>query len=76
MRISRLAIGAFALLAMLGGCGPGNSTDAPLPGPTPGVAVPDFSLEDVNPNSATYQTLVSPRDHLGRISAWYFGHST
>ena len=39
-------------------------------------AVPDFALTDVNPNSSRYQEIVSPRDYLGGISAWYFGHST
>ena len=38
--------------------------------------VPDFSLVDVNPNSATYNQNVSPRDYLGQTSAWYFGHAT
>lgn len=38
--------------------------------------VPDFSLTDVNPNSATYNQTVSPRQYLGKITAWYFGHST
>jgi hypothetical protein len=37
---------------------------------------PDFALEDVNPASSLYQTTVSPRDFLGKVSAWYFGHST
>ena len=38
--------------------------------------VADFSLLDTNPTSATYDQLVSPRDYLGQVSAWYFGHST
>jgi hypothetical protein len=38
--------------------------------------VPDFSLLDTNPNSTTYNQNVSPRDYLGQISAWYFGHAT
>lgn len=38
--------------------------------------VPDFSLLDTNPNSPTYNQSVSPRDFLGQISAWYFGHAT
>lgn len=38
--------------------------------------VPDFELVDVNPNSETYNQTVSPRDFLGQISAWYFGHAT
>jgi len=41
-----------------------------------GSQVADFSLLDVNPTSATYNTMVSPRDYLGQVSAWYFGHST
>lgn len=50
-------------------------------GPDGGLAVADdaladFSLVDVNPNSMRYQETVSPRDYLGQISAWYFGHST
>ena len=39
-------------------------------------ALPDFSLPDVNANSARHRELISPRDYLGQVSAWYFGHST
>jgi hypothetical protein len=39
-------------------------------------ALADFSLTDVNPQSARYQQTVSPRDYLGQVSAWYYGHST
>lgn len=38
--------------------------------------VADFELVDVNPNSTTHNQPVSPRDFLGSVSAWYFGHST
>jgi hypothetical protein len=38
--------------------------------------VPDFSLRDVNPNSATTNSDISPRDYLQTVSAWYFGHAT
>jgi hypothetical protein len=38
-------------------------------------AVPDFALRDVNPSSPSYDTTVSVRGQLGRVSAWYFGHS-
>ncbi|MEM8678941.1 MAG: hypothetical protein AAGF97_06300 [Planctomycetota bacterium] len=38
--------------------------------------VSDFSLIDVNPTSKTYNQPVSPRDYLGQVSAWYFGHAT
>ncbi|MCO6439259.1 MAG: hypothetical protein J5J06_19380 [Phycisphaerae bacterium] len=47
--------------------------DEPQPAPD---ALPDFSLTDVNPASARTQQPVSPRDYLGQVSAWYFGHST
>jgi hypothetical protein len=35
--------------------------------------VPDFQLQDVNPNSPTNLMNVSPRNYLGLTSAWYFG---
>ena len=38
--------------------------------------VVDFSILDVNPNSATHDQPVSPRDYLQKVSAWYFGHAT
>lgn len=38
--------------------------------------VAEVALLDVNPNSATYGDAVSPRDHLGHITAWYFGSSS
>jgi hypothetical protein len=38
--------------------------------------VPDFELYDDNPNSATYGTLVSPRDQLEVVAGYYFIHST
>jgi hypothetical protein len=38
--------------------------------------MPDFDLYDVNPSSSLYQTLVSPKDYAGQVSAWYFGHAT
>lgn len=56
----------------LGGC-----KDDPLSPVLQGNGpVPDFSVEDVNPNSARDGELVSPRDYLGEVSAWYFGHAT
>ncbi len=41
-----------------------------------GWLVSDFSVVDVNPNSATYNQAVSPKDYLKQVSGWYFGHST
>lgn len=61
---------AAVSLAVLAAC----SDDDPA---NPGTgAVPDFVLQDVNPESATYAEPVSPRDYLGMASAWYFGHAT
>jgi len=37
---------------------------------------PDFSLPDVNANSATGGRRVSPRDYADLWSAYYFGHAT
>lgn len=56
-------------LGALIGCEPGLDplTDYP---------VPDFELEDVNPQSASWGQTVSPRQHLDRVTAWYFGHAT
>jgi len=42
----------------------------------PETKVSDFSLQDVNPNSARHNEFVSPRDYVGQVSAWYFGHAT
>lgn len=41
-----------------------------------GVVMPDFHLFDVNSTSSTFNQLVSPRDYLGQVSAYYFGHAT
>lgn len=43
--------------------------------PPPALA-PDFSLQDVNPNSPTATQMVSPRDSLANVPAFYFGHAT
>jgi hypothetical protein len=36
----------------------------------------DFKLVDTNPSSSTFEMEVSPRDYIGAISGWYFGHGT
>jgi hypothetical protein len=53
----------FALFSL-----PGCSSDD--------ARVPDFVLLDVNPDSATFNLDVSPRDHVGHTTAWYFGSAT
>jgi len=58
---------------------PGNAGDPGSENPPPQVsenALPDFSVTDVNVNSARSGEAVSPRDYVGQVSAWYFGHST
>jgi hypothetical protein len=62
-------------VAVLLGCGtPTGTTDGgPLP---PAAGLADFSLVDVNPASPTSGRNVSPHDFDGRVSAWYFGHSS
>lgn len=64
----------------MGGAGGTGGTGGAGQGGTGGGAVaeivPDFSLIDLNPSSMTSGQPVSPRDHLTRVSAWYFGHST
>ena len=45
------------------------------PGPSSlaiGEVVPDFSLLDTNPSSATYQQPVVPSKQLGVVTGWYF----
>jgi hypothetical protein len=60
----------LAALALAAACREDSDSDGPPP------VMPDFSLTDVNPNSATYNQKVSPRDYLDQVSAWYFGHAT
>ena len=82
MRVPRL--GALMSASMLvlaiafagcGGCGSCDSGGGP-PSSTQPLLKPDFAVDDVNPNSGTFQASVSPRQHLTRVSAWYFGHAT
>jgi len=70
----RSALAAVAI-ALLLGCGD-DDPPATAPFVPDGTARPDFSLVDVNANSATSGRAVSPRDYLGKVSAWYFGAST
>lgn len=39
----------------------------------PANPMPEFQLEDVNPNSPRFNAIVSPRDYRLQISAYYFG---
>lgn len=67
-------LGALLLAGLLiCGC---SDDDPVASGGDAGTPVPDFTLVDVNPTSTTNGQGVSPRDHLQRVSAWYFGHAT
>jgi hypothetical protein len=63
---------ALALVAVLAAC----NNDSSLETSVPADAVADFALTDVNATSPSAGRAVSPRDYLGQVSAWYFGHST
>ena len=77
MRASNiLAVTLVALLTAAVAFAPGCGDDDPTePNPVAGQ-VPDFALLDVNPNSLSYSQVVSPRQHQGKVSAWYFGYAT
>ena len=62
----------LALFLLAGGCHGDNPTK---PTPVPAEVVPDFHVLDVNPNSASHGDSISPREYLGKISCWYFGHA-
>lgn len=72
--LARAAVLAAALLAAA--CGGGHEVEEVGVGLPVGTLAPDFDLTDVNPASPTYATLVSPRQRLTKISAWYFAHAT
>jgi len=63
------------LVLLLVACGaPGGMTGADAG--TFAEPLADFSLRDVNPASPSADQNVSPRNFQGRVSAWYFGHSS
>ncbi len=70
---TRVLLPVVCAVILLAGCKDDDPVTAPGPGPG---QVPDFSLTDVNPTSTTFDEVVSPRDHLQKVSAWYFGHAT
>jgi hypothetical protein len=78
-RITLVKIALIACLSLVVACSddsPTKSTPLPPPPPPGPNAVAEFSLQDVNPNSARSGEMVSPRDYVGSVSAWYFGHAT
>ena len=72
-RSRRLVLAGLLTGLVFTGCD--SSSSIVEPDPTGGV-VSDFALEDANTTSPLYDTPVSPRDYLTKISGWYFGHAT
>ncbi|MBD3161305.1 MAG: hypothetical protein GF346_03805 [Candidatus Eisenbacteria bacterium] len=70
------AAAALALLVAASGCGNDDSSEPTSSDPSGEEVVADFAVVDVNPNSSTHEEVVSPRQFLEQISAWYFGHAT
>jgi len=70
-------VATLAVAALAASCSHPHAAPTAPTGSTSGdSAMSDFSLVDVNPNSITSGQEVSPRQFLGKISAWYFGHAT
>lgn len=72
-RRSSLAVEGLEAREMLHG---GDVTEVQLAAEGEGELVPDFSLVDVNESSSRFNESVSPREYLGQVSGWYFGHAT
>ena len=73
MRHMRLVIG---LTLVLLACHPrvaGFDAGVPSDG---GSAFASFSLLDVNANSSSSGQQVTPVQYAGKVTAWYFGHSS
>lgn len=64
----------LAFVFVLASCG--GSSSAPPDDVDVGETAPDFALEDANASSPTAAQDVSPRDYVGKVSAYYFGHAT
>ncbi len=76
MRLRRRWIFGLAIALFSAGFVSACKNDTPTASSDEPVMAANFSLEDVNDSSMTFGEAISPRDYLGSISAWYFGHST
>lgn len=63
----------LGVLLLLAACGSPQMTMRP---PDGGAALPTFALVDVNPASATSGQRVGPETFRGKVSGWYFTHTT
>ncbi len=68
-------VASLVVLLALAACG-GSSSSLPASDVDVGELAPDFLLADVNGDSPTGSQDVTPRDYVGKVSAWYFGHAT
>ena len=57
------------MVMWLVGCGPVDESGGTF------SKAPKFSLLDVNESSPSFDEHVSPRDAIGRVTVWYFGHA-
>lgn len=73
-RVSAILLAA-AVIALTG-CNDDDDKKPTEPDPVDGVVAADFTLPDVNPNSATYQQPISPDEYPGEVSCWYFVAAT
>lgn len=73
---ARTALVAAAMGTLILACSDDHSRSTAPEDTGPADPAPEFSLLDVNETSATAGDIVSPRDYLGQVSAWYFGHAT
>jgi len=66
LKFRQLSLWIVAGLLTFVACSKKNPT-----GSNPSVSV--FSLEDLNPNSPTYQQFIGPSTYEGKVSGYYFG---
>lgn len=64
------------LLSLLATAACGSSGPVTFERLPPAAARADFTLEDLNPSSATFSRGLGPSLFRGSVSAWYFGEST
>lgn len=68
--MKRFGVAAFAVV-LVACSAPPVTSDAGMLGPAP-----SFSLTDVNPSSASAGQAISPSSFSGKVTGWYFGHSS
>lgn len=69
-----VAVGVLAI--GLAACGRSTATATATASALTPMVMSDFTLQDINPGSASYGARISPRQYTTTASAWYFGHAT